>query len=108
MARTTVTALGLNNSMVRHLTEKVTYLSRLAGLQSGDLVLDIGSNDATLLKAYATPKLRKLGIDPTGRKFARFYTDDVQLVPDFFSRNKLCRGRGQRQGQVGDFHFDVL
>ncbi len=34
-------------------------------LQAGDLVVDIGCNDGTLLKSYRTPGLpQKLGIDP--------------------------------------------
>src|SRR6266849_7710168 len=60
---------GLNQSMVRHLTQKVHLLERLANLKSGDVVLDIGSNDATSLKAYRTAGLTRIGIDPTGSKF---------------------------------------
>lgn len=76
---------GLNTSMVRHLTQKIAHLERVAGLASGDTVLDIGSNDATSLKAYATAGLRRIGIDPTGAKFRQYYPADIQLVPDFFS-----------------------
>src|SRR5690349_5053985 len=43
---------GLNQSMVNHLTDKVGYLERLVGPKSGDVIVDIGSNDATTLKAY--------------------------------------------------------
>jgi hypothetical protein len=76
---------GLNQSMVRHLTEKVRGLEKLVGLQAGDTVLDIGSNDATSLKAYQTPNIRRVGIDPTGEKFREYYSNDIELVPDFFS-----------------------
>lgn len=76
---------GLNQSMVDHLTQKVRYLERLAKPKSGDTVLDIGSNDCTTLKAYSTAGLNRIGIDPTGRKFASYYPADVKLVPDFFS-----------------------
>ncbi|MBU1235855.1 MAG: class I SAM-dependent methyltransferase [Gammaproteobacteria bacterium] len=76
---------GLNQSMVDHLTHKVRYLERLAMPEAGDTVLDIGSNDCTTLKAYSTSGLKRIGIDPTGRKFASFYPADVSLVPDFFS-----------------------
>lgn len=76
---------GLNQSMVQHLTDKVRYLERLQPLSAGDVVLDIGSNDCTTLKAYATSGLRRIGIDPTGKKFAQYYPADVSLVPDFFS-----------------------
>jgi hypothetical protein len=76
---------GLNQSMVNHLTDKITYLERLTPLKSGDVVVDIGSNDATTLKAYRAKGIRRIGIDPTGKKFAEYYPADVTLVPDFFS-----------------------
>ena len=76
---------GLNQSMVEHLTNTVGYLERLSGVKAGDTVLDIGSNDSTTLRAYQTPGLKRVGIDPTGAKFARYYPDDIKLVSDFFS-----------------------
>jgi hypothetical protein len=76
---------GLNASMVRHLTQKIGKLEQFAELKAGDTVLDIGSNDATSLKAYQTPSLKRIGIDPTGAKFRQYYPDDIKLVPDFFS-----------------------
>jgi hypothetical protein len=76
---------GLNASMVRHLTQKIHFLERLADLKPGDTVLDIGSNDCTSLKAYETPSLHRIGIDPTGAKFKEYYPAEVALVPDFFS-----------------------
>lgn len=76
---------GLNQSMVSHLTGKVAYLERLVPLNPGDVVVDIGSNDATTLKAYSTQDIRRIGIDPTGAKFAQYYPSEIALVPDFFS-----------------------
>jgi hypothetical protein len=76
---------GLNASMVRHLTQKIRELERTADLKPGDTVLDIGSNDATSLKAYSVSGLHRVGIDPTGAKFSQYYPDDITLVPDFFS-----------------------
>lgn len=76
---------GLNQSMVDHLTQKVSYLQRLVQPQAGDTILDIGSNDCTTLKAYSIDGLKRIGIDPTGRKFASYYPEDVKLIPDFFS-----------------------
>ena len=76
---------GLNGSMVRHLQQKVRALEGMMDLRDGDIVLDIGSNDATTLKSYANPKLKRLGIDPTGKKFQEYYPKNVALVPDFFS-----------------------
>jgi len=80
---------GLNQSMVRHLEAKVCRLQAFVGLRAGDVVLDIGSNDATLLKAYRVPGLKRIGIDPTGAKFSHFYPPDIDLVPDFFTRENF-------------------
>ena len=75
---------GLNASMVRHLQQKIRILERRVHLHDTDLVLDIGSNDATSLKAYSG-KHKKVGIDPTGLKFKSYYGDRITLIPDFFN-----------------------
>ena len=86
---------GLNQSMIRHLTAKIHELERLADLQSGDAVLDIGSNDATSLKAYTSAGLSRTGMDPTGRKFSKYYTNGITLVPDFFSAKAYFAAGGK-------------
>jgi hypothetical protein len=90
---------GLNGSMVRHLTQKISFLEKLADLKPGDTVLDIGSNDATSLKAYTTPGLKRIGVDPTGAKFQQYYPEDVALVADFFSAASFRRVSPQ-QAQI--------
>jgi hypothetical protein len=70
--------------MVRHLSQKISFLERAVEPTEQDLVLDIGSNDATSLRAYKS-KCRRVGIDPTGKKFKEFYKDGIALLPDFFS-----------------------
>jgi len=75
---------GLNASMVQHLTNKIHTLEKMVSLSDRDIVIDIGSNDATSLKAYIGNH-RKIGIDPTGKKFAEYYTEGIDLIPDFFS-----------------------
>lgn len=75
---------SLNSSMVTHLTNKIHMLERMVSIEKNDLVIDIGSNDATSLKAYNS-KCRKVGIDPTGKYFIEYYGGDIHLIPDFFS-----------------------
>ena len=90
---------GLNASMVRHLNGIVDEVTARIELRPGDLVLDIGSNDGTLLSKYPQGQCEPVGIDPTGAKFRRYYPDHVQLVPDFFSGASVrerftgCRAR---------------
>jgi hypothetical protein len=90
---------GLNRSMVQHLTNKVARLERFQSLGDDDLVIDIGSNDATLLKAYQA-KCAKVGIDPTGSKFTDSYTDDIDLIPEFFSAEIFRERFPRRQASI--------
>lgn len=76
---------GLNASMVAHLHGKVEKILGQVHLQTGDLVLDIGSNDSTTLQAYPSEGLVLAGIDPTGVKFHAYYPQHIGLIPDFFS-----------------------
>ena len=82
---------SLNQSMVNHLTTKVTNLEQRFGLRPGDCVIDIGSNDATTLKAYKTPGMKRIGVDPTGVKFSAEYMDGLTLIPDFFPNAELAK-----------------
>jgi hypothetical protein len=79
---------GLNITMVRHLEQKIRTLERFANLNDNDLVIDIGSNDATSLKAYSGMH-KKVGIDPAGMKFKKYYNEDITLIPDFFTAQKF-------------------
>ena len=78
---------------------KIAKLEKFAGVSAGDVVVDIGANDATSLKAYTTPGLTRIGIDPTGEKFRQYYPDDIKLVPDFFSSANF-RKFGTKQAKV--------
>jgi len=91
---------GLNQSMVQHLHQKVNHLLRLCPVKNGDIVIDIGSNDATLLKAYKQQGLLRVGIDPTGKKFQEFYTDDILLIPDFFSTSVYRKALSAKSAKI--------
>lgn len=75
---------GLNRSMIAHLADTVAPLERMTHLQ-GATVLDIGSNDGTLLRQYRTPRLTKIGIDPLAGKFGEFYDRTSLPVERFFT-----------------------
>jgi len=80
---------GLNKMMVEHLTSKVELLCKQFSVTAEDSVLDIGSNDATLLRSYKIKGLKKTGIDPTAGKFSDFYTSDITLIDDFFTASNV-------------------
>ena len=91
---------GLNASMVEHLCAKVERILATGVLRDGDLVIDIGSNDATTLKAYPQGRFELVGVDPTGVKFASYYPPQIRLIADFFSSALLKEGKIARRARV--------
>lgn len=81
---------GLNNSMVEHLISKARNLENSVNLSPQDYVLDIGSNDGTLLNAYEN-RSQRVGIDPTLNKFAEYYHADIHKVDQFFSASTYLK-----------------
>jgi len=78
---------GLNNSMVNHLHDIVKYLQNKIQINNNDFILDIGSNDGTLLNLYSNRKnINFVGIDPSANKFKKYYNSDVKIVCDFFNK----------------------
>jgi len=76
---------GINEAMVRHLTDIKDRVIAMVEPEAGDIVLDIGSNDGTMLKAYAISGLVRIGIDPILGHFRDHYPVDAITVEDYFS-----------------------
>jgi len=70
---------GLNQSMVAHLKNRTTKLQQFVKLTPGDMIVDIGSNDSTLLRSYDRQDMLFLGIDPSGVKLKNYYPDYIKL-----------------------------
>jgi len=91
---------GLNLSMVRHLSAKVNKISEMIQLNDGDFILDIGSNDGTLLKSYQNKKLKLVGIDPTVRKWIDHYPDYIDYIDNYFSAKAIVDAMGDKKAKV--------
>ncbi|XVQ84285.1 class I SAM-dependent methyltransferase [Microbispora siamensis] len=91
---------GIRPYMINHLHGKVARLTGMVDLGPGDLVLDIGSNDSTLLRGYRTGGLTLVGVDPTGEKWREYYPDHVDLIPDFFSKAVFTERYGERKAKI--------
>lgn len=80
---------SVTETMQRHLAGKVGALLERAAPQPGDVVLDIGCNDGTLLRRYDGLGLRRIGIDPSSGPFVGSMPEGVELVVDFFSADRV-------------------
>ena len=80
---------GLNKSMVKHLETIYKEIKSHIQLGQDDLVIDIGSNDGTLLGFFSEDNLKLVGVDPSGEKFRKFYKPKIELIVDFFSHESV-------------------
>lgn len=87
---------GLNQSMVDHLKDIAKKISQYVSFKEDDLVVDIGSNDGTLLRCFDSDKLTLVGVDPTAAKFKDFYPSNSQIIVDFFSSELIKRRFSQK------------
>ena len=74
---------GISNTMKTHLKLYQEEITSIISLKEGDIIVDIGSNDSTMLQYYSNT-LRRIGVDPTGNQFKQYYKD-VELLPTYFT-----------------------
>ena len=83
---------GINSTMRNHVKDIVKKCMKLTKLKKNEYVLDIASNDGTLLNFYPN-NIIKFGCDPLVSKYKIFYKNIQYKVSDFFTykniRNKL-------------------
>jgi len=81
---------GTSDAVARHSERLAAKLSRRYGLEAGDLVLEAGSNDGTLLRAFQKQDARVLGIEPAENLAQLARARRVHTVAEFFSE-RLAR-----------------
>ena len=81
---------GINKTMLNHVKKVVINLSKKTKVKSNDFVLDIASNDGSLLKYY-NKKINTFGIDPILEKYKNQYKNINYKIPDFFSAKKIMK-----------------
>lgn len=86
---------GITKTMRNHLRDYKEEILSKVDIRAGDIVLDIGSNDATMLHNYS-PSLRRIGIDPTGNQFINEYIDNnIELLPTYFTLKNFTEEYGE-------------
>jgi NDP-4-keto-2,6-dideoxyhexose 3-C-methyltransferase len=86
--------------MVRHLAGVADKVTSIVPIGPGDLVLDVGSNDGTLLRAFVAPMVTLVGMDPTAAKFRQYYPPEADVICERFSAERFRRDFGARKATV--------
>ena len=81
---------GINKTMTNHMDGIKKTLSKKSNLKAGDYVLDIASNDGTLLNCY-DKNIIKVGVDPLVNKYIKYYKNINYKISDFFPSSKITK-----------------
>lgn len=88
---------GNSKISVKHFTDMAREVTERAGVQKGELVVDIGSNIGTLLGAFKDLGATIQGVDPAPNIVALAEKNGIPTINDFFndSSAKIILKKGQ-------------
>jgi len=90
---------GINRTMTESLHGIAQAAQELVGLSPGDVVVDIGCNDGTLLDGYSGESIRYLGFDPSD--VSRYAVEKgYDVVNDFFSAAPFQARYADRKAKI--------
>ena len=90
---------GINKTMTDHVNDIVNYGIKIAKPSINDFVLDIASNDGTLLNFY-NRKLKRVGVDPLVNKYKKYYSKINFKISDFFSYKILKKKKLNKRFKI--------
>jgi len=80
-----------SDTLKDHLWDLSDVVVQRCGLGEGDLVIDIGANDGTLLKGFRRHGVQALGVDPARNLAERYRDPEIARYTGFL---QLSLGRG--------------
>lgn len=76
---------GVTDTMRRALRDITSEIESMVSLRPGDVVLDIGANDGTMLSTYTAPGIRKVGCEPADNLVDALRKNTEYVMHDFWS-----------------------
>ena len=91
---------GVNQTMRNALADITDNAEKLVALKPGDIVLDIGSNDSTLLRSYRVKGTKLVGFEPAKNLMALAKVDNGVIINDFFNYNDFEKNFGPQKAKI--------
>jgi len=91
---------GVNQTMKDALLDVVTKSEKLISLRENDIVVDIGSNDSTLLRSYSTKNLVLVGFEPATNLLDEAKKGTTKIFNDYFNSEKFIGEFGERKAKL--------
>lgn len=79
---------GMTSMLIRNFNELRDSLIELYGVKANDLIVDIGSNDGTLLFGFKEKNMRVLGIEPTNVAMVA-NNNGINTLQEFFTEDTV-------------------
>jgi SAM-dependent methyltransferase len=76
---------GTSPVNVEHFRQYAVHMVEKFNLKTGSKILDIASNDGTLLQHFKNMEMQVLGIDPAQNLAAEANKQGIETIPDFFT-----------------------
>lgn len=89
---------GTSPVFVEHFRQYAESMQRMMQLLAGSRVVEIGSNDGTLLRFFKQIGMSVLGIDPARRIAEEATRNGIETLPEFFDLELAKRLRAERGG----------
>ena len=90
---------GINFTMRNHMKNIHDILTKKIKLKKDDYIMDIASNDGTLLNLFNN-NLNKVGIDPILQRYSKEYKGVKYKISDFFSYKSLVRNKIENKFKI--------
>ena len=90
---------SINETMIKALEDITENIESRDILKENDIVLDIGSNDGTLLKSYQSDSLTLVGFEPSNL-FKGGITEKSIILNDFFNYEAFKEALGDQKCKV--------
>lgn len=94
---------GVTQTMRDALRDVSATIECMVNLKAGDVVLDIGANDGTLLASFDVPDLIKVGCEPANNLIEMLSKHTEYVMHDFWSSeryNQLAQGWGIGKAKI--------
>ena len=87
---------GVTDTMKKALRNITESIEQRMDLQEGDVVLDIGSNDGTMLRTYEAPGIIKVGVEPASNLAEEGEKELDHFINDFWEYDSYFAEVGKK------------
>ncbi|KHO47153.1 MAG: hypothetical protein QJ16_C0007G0052 [archaeon GW2011_AR1] len=91
---------AINLTIRNDLWDIIRNVEKLKSLKEGDIVVDIGCNDGTMLTYYQDQNIRKIGFEPSGNVAREASEKGIRVINNFYNKKNFKENFGEERTKV--------